>query len=63
MDALREGREPPPPTDPLARSIRSLFATMMADPDLFRAAVEYIATITPVQRILRAAGGRAGDQR
>jgi hypothetical protein len=25
---------------------------MMADPDLFRAAVEYIATITPVQRIL-----------
>jgi hypothetical protein len=25
---------------------------MMADPNLFRAAVEYIATITPVQRIL-----------
>ena len=25
---------------------------MMADPDLFRAAMEYTATITPVQRIL-----------
>ncbi len=36
----------------LRRSIRGLFATMMADPDLFRAAIEYIATITPVQRIL-----------
>ena len=35
-----------------ARSIRGLFATMMADPDLFRAAIEYTATITPVQRIL-----------
>jgi 2-polyprenyl-6-methoxyphenol hydroxylase-like FAD-dependent oxidoreductase len=52
MDALREGREPTPPADPLARSIRGLFATMMADPDLFRAAMEYTATITPVQRIL-----------
>ena len=31
MDALREGRELTPPTDPLARAIRSLFATMMAD--------------------------------
>jgi hypothetical protein len=52
MDALREGREPAPPADPLARSIRGLFATMRADPDLFRAAIEYTATITPVQRIL-----------
>jgi len=52
MDAVREGRELTPATDPLARAIRSLFATMMADPKLFRAALEYIATITPVQRIL-----------
>jgi len=52
MDALREGRELTPPTDPLARAIRSLFATMMADANLFRAAIEYTATITPVQRIL-----------
>jgi hypothetical protein len=27
--------------------------TMTADPDLFRAALEYIATLTPVQEILR----------
>jgi hypothetical protein len=52
MDALREGRELTPPTDPLARAIRSLFATMMADANLFRAAIEYITTITPVQRVL-----------
>jgi 2-polyprenyl-6-methoxyphenol hydroxylase-like FAD-dependent oxidoreductase len=52
MDALREGRELTPPTDPLARAIRKLFATMMADANLFRAAIEYIATITPVQQIL-----------
>jgi 2-polyprenyl-6-methoxyphenol hydroxylase-like FAD-dependent oxidoreductase len=52
MDALREGRKPPQPDDPLAIGIRSLFATMAADPDLFRAALEYIGTITPVQQIL-----------
>jgi hypothetical protein len=52
MDALREGRELTPPSDPLARAIRRLFATMMADANLFRAASEYIATITPVQRVL-----------
>ena len=52
MDALREGRELTPPADPLARAIRRLFATMMADANLFRAAIEYIATITPVQRVL-----------
>src|SRR4029453_15980428 len=52
MDAGREGRELTPPADPLARAIRKLFATMMADANLFRAAIEYIATITPVQRVL-----------
>jgi hypothetical protein len=52
MEALREGRQPPPPADDLARGILSLFRTMGTHPDLFRAAVEYVSTITPVQQIL-----------
>lgn len=52
MEALRDGRQPPPPGDDLSRRILSLLRTMGAHPDLFRAAVEYIATITPVQQIL-----------
>jgi 2-polyprenyl-6-methoxyphenol hydroxylase-like FAD-dependent oxidoreductase len=53
MEALREGREPSPPVGELATQLASLFATMAADPDLFRAALEYIATITPIQEIVR----------
>ena len=49
--ALREGREPPPPVDELSRLLASLFATMMADADLFRAGLEYVATITPIHEI------------
>ena len=56
MEALREGRTPQPPADPFARSIGALLATMSASPDLFRAALEYIATITPVQEILQRPG-------
>jgi 2-polyprenyl-6-methoxyphenol hydroxylase-like FAD-dependent oxidoreductase len=56
MEALREGRAPQPPSDPLARSIGALFATMMTSPDLFRTALEYIATITPVQQVLQRPG-------
>jgi 2-polyprenyl-6-methoxyphenol hydroxylase-like FAD-dependent oxidoreductase len=51
MDAVREGRPVPQP-GALAQQIGALFGTMMADPDLFRAALEYVATITPVQTIL-----------
>src|SRR3990172_4065051 len=53
MEALREGREPPSPTDEMSQGCTSLLATMMADPDLFRAGLEYIGTITPIQHILR----------
>src|SRR5262249_51409491 len=53
IEALREGREPPPPSDELGRHLLSLFTTMVADPDAFRAALEYVATITPVQQIVR----------
>jgi 2-polyprenyl-6-methoxyphenol hydroxylase-like FAD-dependent oxidoreductase len=52
IEALREGREPPPPVDELSRSLALLRVAMLADPDLFRAALEYIATITPIQQIL-----------
>jgi 2-polyprenyl-6-methoxyphenol hydroxylase-like FAD-dependent oxidoreductase len=52
IEALREGRAPSPPADSLARDILSLLAVMTASADLFRAALEYIATITPVQQIL-----------
>jgi flavin-dependent dehydrogenase len=53
MRALADGREPPPPRDELAKGIGALLACMPADPDLFRAALEYIGTLTPVQEILR----------
>ncbi len=53
MEAIREGRQPQPPADELTRSIRSLLTTMGADADLFRAGLEYIGTLTPVQEILK----------
>ena len=62
MNALRDGQRPSPPTDPLAKGIRALQQTMPFDPDLFRAALEYIATITPVQRILTRPGIREAVQ-
>jgi 2-polyprenyl-6-methoxyphenol hydroxylase-like FAD-dependent oxidoreductase len=53
MRALAAGAEVPPPRDELAKGIGSLFATMAADPDLFRAGLEYGGTLTPVQEVLR----------
>ena len=53
MEALREGRPPAAPTSELAQQCASLFRAMMADADLFRAGLEYVGTITPVQSILR----------
>lgn len=52
MDALREGRIPPVPSHPLFLAIVSLMRTMGADPDLFRAALEYIGTLAPIQTIV-----------
>ena len=52
IEALRDGREPPPPADRLSAQMASLMPAMVADPDLFRAFLEYIATITPIQDIL-----------
>jgi 2-polyprenyl-6-methoxyphenol hydroxylase-like FAD-dependent oxidoreductase len=53
MEAEREGRQPPPPAGELSQAIASLFSLMAADRDLFRAALEYISTMTPVQEIVR----------
>ncbi len=52
MEAIREGRESPPPQGELARRIRALYASVATSPDLFRDLLEYIGTITPVQQIL-----------
>jgi 2-polyprenyl-6-methoxyphenol hydroxylase-like FAD-dependent oxidoreductase len=60
MDALRAGRQPPPPTDDLGKGIRSLFVSMPASPDLFRALMEYVGTITPAQDLLRRPDVSAG---
>jgi 2-polyprenyl-6-methoxyphenol hydroxylase-like FAD-dependent oxidoreductase len=62
MDALREGRPVPESADPLWLQIRALLGTMIADPDLFRAALEYFATITPVQDLLARAEVQRGMQ-
>lgn len=53
VEALREGREPPPPADELSKGLASLFTAMITDPDLFRAALEYVGTLTPIQAILQ----------
>jgi 2-polyprenyl-6-methoxyphenol hydroxylase-like FAD-dependent oxidoreductase len=53
MEALRAGREPGPPADALAAAIIGLLSLLGADADLFRAGLEYIATLTPVQEILQ----------
>ncbi len=40
MEALREGRQPPPPSDELSQSIVSLLSVMTVDADLLRSALE-----------------------
>ncbi len=53
MEASRDGHAPPAPRDQLSRNIRSLLMSMVMDPGLFRAGLEYIGTITPAQEILK----------
>jgi 2-polyprenyl-6-methoxyphenol hydroxylase-like FAD-dependent oxidoreductase len=52
MQAVRDGRAAPPPSNELARRIGALMSSIVASPDLFRDALEYIGTVTPVQEIL-----------
>lgn len=56
INALREGQQSPPVVDDLALSIRALLSTMAFDPDLYRAALEYIGTVTPIQEVLARPG-------
>jgi 2-polyprenyl-6-methoxyphenol hydroxylase-like FAD-dependent oxidoreductase len=49
--AVREGRQPPPPADELAQLIVDLRRFTRVDPDIARACVEYIGTLTPLQEI------------
>jgi 2-polyprenyl-6-methoxyphenol hydroxylase-like FAD-dependent oxidoreductase len=51
MHAIREGRDATPPGG-LAGRIRDLMFSLVVDPDLFRNAMEYVGTLTPVQIIL-----------
>jgi len=55
MVALREGREPTPPVNDLARRFGGLMASIAANPDLLRDALEYIGTVTSLQEILERA--------
>jgi len=50
MMAAREGRPAPRPNRLAARI--GILMSLMLDPDLFRASLEYIGTVTPVQTIL-----------
>ena len=52
IEALRAGSQPPQPVDELSRTLILLFAAMPADPDLFRAGLEYISTITPLREVV-----------
>lgn len=51
ITAVREGRPPPPPVDELAELIGDLGRFTPADPDIARANLEYIGTLTPIQEI------------
>ena len=53
IEALREGRQPTPPSDPLAADTALLMMAMGRDPDLFRDALEDVGTMAPVQEVLR----------
>jgi hypothetical protein len=52
MNAAREGTAMAEVTDDLALRIGGLMSVMAFDPDLFRTALEYVGTITPIQQIL-----------
>ena len=59
MNALREGKEPPPVTDDVALGARALISAMALDPELYRAALEYVGTVTPIQQVLARPSVRA----
>jgi 2-polyprenyl-6-methoxyphenol hydroxylase-like FAD-dependent oxidoreductase len=52
MAAAREGQPPPQRQDEIARGFAQLTTALAIDSELFRAALEYIGTVTPIQQIL-----------
>jgi 2-polyprenyl-6-methoxyphenol hydroxylase-like FAD-dependent oxidoreductase len=56
MEAVRAGRQPPPPADELSRLIGDLRRFVLADPDMARAWLEYVGTLTPIQDIANRPG-------
>jgi 2-polyprenyl-6-methoxyphenol hydroxylase-like FAD-dependent oxidoreductase len=64
IEALCADRAPEPIVDTLARRVTTLFGAMLSDVDLYRAAMEYVGTVSTIQDILpdvAAAIDRAGD--
>ncbi|HET8750416.1 MAG TPA: hypothetical protein VFM42_06715, partial [Sphingomicrobium sp.] len=58
MEASRAGRAPPVPADQLTRDLMLLHAAMLADGELFRLGLEYIATLSTAQEIMDRPGVR-----
>jgi 2-polyprenyl-6-methoxyphenol hydroxylase-like FAD-dependent oxidoreductase len=52
IEAICEGREPPPPADELTRFVLQMRRLAPRDADVARAFLEYMGTITPAQRLL-----------
>lgn len=51
MQAIAEDRDPAPPADDLSRNCTALLTAMIGDADVYRGALEYISTLTPVQTL------------
>lgn len=62
MEAARTGQQSPPSTDPLTRDIGLLRTGMLADGELFRFGLEYIATLATAQEIMNRPGVRTRMQ-
>lgn len=58
MDANRTGGHAAVSSDPLTRDLRLLRTAMLADGELFRVGLEYIATLAPVHEIMARPGLR-----
>ena len=58
MEAGRTGITEPPPSDPLTRDLFLIRTAMLADGELFRLGLEYVATLATVQEIMGRPGVR-----
>ena len=58
MEASRTGQRQPLPSDPLTRDLLLIRTAMIADGELFRLGLEYVATLATVQEIMARPGVR-----